>query len=195
MRSHTIGAVFGVVVAALAPTGCGHDLFSHMNGTRKADSASPTATDPHPPSVDSPTNHGDNSAARRPGTMARKDQQTATARTREIKAALETQQQCGQIFPKHLLPVLEDIADPGASKSATAPRARPPWGAQPWDKGVRGRGGPGSTHRPRLGLAKGLQGGLGGATGESGDLDRRAGAGRRRCRGPARAASISRFWR
>ncbi|MET9357000.1 hypothetical protein ABZY14_29040 [Streptomyces sp. NPDC006617] len=44
--------------------------------------------------------------------MAREDQQTATAKTQEVRAALEAQQQRGQTSPKQLLPVLEDIAAP-----------------------------------------------------------------------------------
>lgn len=110
MRSHKTAAVIGVAVAALALTGCGDDLFSNMNGTRKANSAPPSATDPHSPSVDSPPNYADNGAARRPGAMAREDQQVATAKAREVKATLKAQQQRGQIAPEYLLPALEDIA-------------------------------------------------------------------------------------
>lgn len=112
MRSHRTAAVIGVVVAALALTGCGDDLFSNLNGTRKASSAPPSAADTHSPSTDSPPSYGDNSAARRPGAMAREDQQAATGKTQEVKAALKTQQQRGRISPEHLLPVLEDIAVP-----------------------------------------------------------------------------------
>ncbi|WP_143660427.1 hypothetical protein [Streptomyces sp. JHA26] len=42
--------------------------------------------------------------------MARADQQAATVKTQEVKAALKTQQQRGGISPEHLLPVLEGIA-------------------------------------------------------------------------------------
>ncbi|GHC45633.1 hypothetical protein GCM10010308_75930 [Streptomyces vinaceusdrappus] len=112
MPSHKTAAGIGVVAATLALTGCGNDLFSNMNGTRKANSAPPSATDPHSPPADSPPNYGDNTAARRPEAMAREDQQAATARTQEVKAALRTQQQRGRISPELLLPVLEDIALP-----------------------------------------------------------------------------------
>ncbi|MER6624631.1 hypothetical protein [Streptomyces sp. NPDC000931] len=112
MRSHKTAAVIGVVVATLALSGCGDDLFSNMNGTRKANSEPPSTAGTHPPSADSPPNYGDNSAARRPGAMAREDQQVATAEAQEVKAALKAQQQRGQISPEHLLPVLEDISAP-----------------------------------------------------------------------------------
>ncbi len=100
MRSHKTAAVTGVIVAALALTGCGDDLFSNMNGTRKANSTPPSATDSHSSAVDSPPNYGDNSRARRPGAMAREEQQKATAKAQEVKAALEAQQQRGQTSPK-----------------------------------------------------------------------------------------------
>ncbi|MGW6221391.1 hypothetical protein ACWF8U_16085 [Streptomyces olivaceus] len=58
--------------------------------------------------------------------MAREDQQTATAKAQEVKAALEAQQQRGQISSKQLLPILKDIAAPwrvevGNRTTGTAP--------------------------------------------------------------------------
>ncbi|KAF2780518.1 hypothetical protein STPH1_5188 [Streptomyces sp. OM5714] len=130
MPSRKTVAVICVAVASLALAGCGGDLFSNMNGTPEADSVPPSATAPHPPSGDSPPDYGDNGAARRSGTMARKDKGAAIAMAEDVKAALKAQQQRGQISPEQLLPVLEGIAVPwrvevrnrtaGASGTASA---------------------------------------------------------------------------
>ncbi|GAA2570942.1 MULTISPECIES: hypothetical protein [Streptomyces] len=136
MLSHRTVAVLGVVIASLALTGCGDDLFSNMNGTREANSAPASAAEPHEPAGDTSPHYEDNGAARRPGVMTREDKQVATVKAEAVKAALKAQRQRGQTSPDQLLSVLESIAAPG--RVEVADRTTGTSGTAPADGSVFG---------------------------------------------------------
>jgi hypothetical protein len=112
MLSHRTAVTFGAILASLALTGCGDDLFSNMNGTAKANSAPPTTAENRSP-ADSPPNYGDNSRVHRPGAMTRADEQAATSKAKDVRSALEEQQKRGSVSPADVQPALEAIAAPG----------------------------------------------------------------------------------